>query len=625
MASTMFRQATETSADPTPASGERTWFETMTMPLLPVVARGKRRQTNSWPRWYQDHWFVALLICAACASSGAALWAYQSHTILLYADAHSHLLIARRVTDNIYPGLAQLGDVWLPLPQIIMAPLAMSDFLWRTGLAGTFTSLPCYLIATVYVFLTARRLTRDSRASFVGSLVFVLNPNILYLQTTPLSEPVLFATLAAASYYLVVWAQDDQMRDLIYAAMATFLATISRYDGWALYLAFIAAIVLIDWNRYQQRSKIVSDVVLFAVLGGIGIVLWFVWNLVIFGSPIAFLDGTYSSQSQTASFIHRGVADDYHNLWQSIRTYSIAVAESIGPALFVIGILALIVFLYRRRFSSGALAAATMLVPFAFYIVAFFLGQDVLYIPYANHPPSYAFYNARFGAEMAAPAAVFIATLAQSARRWLPLAEIALLLMIIGQSTATSWGGVVSFQDGQIGASCYQGHPVVAFLAQHYDSGRLLVNVYSTNLDLAPVGIPFHNEIYEGDTALWADALQDPAKYVDWIIIAPHDLISQHIDTQSPAFRSAFVLMAQDDTTGITLWRRNGLPPLPTRPLPDDAVAPYATCNHAKGSGLASIQHSANLIAASPEVFARARWPSGSASRSPVKPENAPW
>ena len=177
----MFRQATRMSADPSPTSGDTTWFETMTMPLLPIVTRHKNQHNSGKLRWYKDRWLVALVICAGCASIGAAIWAYQSHTILLYGDAHSHLLIARRVVDNIYPGLAQLGDIWLPLPHLIMAPLALSDFLWRTGLAGTLTSMPCYLIATIYVFLTARRLTHDSRASFVGSLVFVLNPNILYL------------------------------------------------------------------------------------------------------------------------------------------------------------------------------------------------------------------------------------------------------------------------------------------------------------------------------------------------------------------------------------------------------------------------------------------------------------
>ena len=53
----------------------------------------------------------------------------------------------------MYPGLAQLGNVWLPLPHLLMAPFAQNDFLWRTGLAGTLTSMPCYLIASIYVFL----------------------------------------------------------------------------------------------------------------------------------------------------------------------------------------------------------------------------------------------------------------------------------------------------------------------------------------------------------------------------------------------------------------------------------------------------------------------------------------
>lgn len=591
----MFQESTTPSSPP--AQSETTWFQTMTLPVLPVVRRYGKRDSSEQPRWYDDHWFLMLIICAICAGVGTAIWAYQSHSILLYADAHSHLLIARRVFDNVYPGLAQLGDVWLPLPHIIMVPLAWNDFLWRTGLAGTLTSMPCYLIAAVYVFLTARRLTHNSRASFIGSLLFVLNPNILYLQTTPLSEPVLFGTLAAASYYFVTWAQSDHLRDLVYAALATLLATVSRYDGWALFLALIAAIAIIDWRRHHSRSKTIADIMLFTSLAGIGIVLWFAWNLVIFGSPTAFLAGSYSSQSQTESFIRQGYADDYHNLWQSLRCYSIATAESIGPVMFVLGVFAVVLFLGRQRFSIDALAAATMLVPFAFYIVAFFLGQDVMYVPYANHPPYYTFYNARFGAEMAAPAAVFIATLAQAAWRWLPVAQIALVAAIIGQSVATSWGGVIALQDGQIGASCYIAHPIVAFLAEHYNGGHLLVNVYSTNLDLAPANIPFHNEIYEGDGAVWNAALKTPSRYAEWIIAAPHDLVSQHIDTQSPSFRRDYTPMAQDSITGAMLWHRKGLPPLPNRPLPADALAPYAACNQAKSSKLASIRGSDDALA----------------------------
>jgi hypothetical protein len=614
----MFEQALPASVGtiPTdPTSPDAIRFETMTLPVLPVVRSRAKRGGSDGPKWYDDRWFLALIVCAGCASVGAAVWAYRAQTILLYADAHAHLLIARRVLDNLYPGLAQLGDVWLPLSHIIMLPLAWNDFLWRTGLAGTLTSMPCYLIASMYVFLTARRLTHDSRASFIGSLVFVLNPNILYLQTTPLSEPVLFATLAAASYYLIAWTQTEHLRDLLGAALATFLATIARYDGWALFLALVAAIILIGWQKRQTRAKTVADVILFSTLGGIGIVFWFVWNLVIFGSPTAFLSGSYSSQNQTRTFILRGVASDYHNLWLSLRSYVFATAESIGPAILAIMVLAIAVFLLRRRLTGEVIASLTVLVPFAFYVVALYFGQDVLYVPHADFPPLLTYFNARFGAEMAAPAAVFVATLAGSLKRWVNTAQLGLAFVVVAQSICLSWGGIISLQDGQVGSSCYIAHPIVAFLAEHYDGGRLLVNLYSTNIDLSPAGIPFRSEIYEGDGAAWAEALQTPSRFVEWIITSPHDLISQHINTASAAFRNQYSLVAQEGSTGVALWHLEGLAPLPTRPLPQDVAQPYAACNRAKGIPLAYAAGSP-ATSALPSVVARLAAPPAD-TRSP--------
>jgi hypothetical protein len=608
-------------ASPAPTRNAPTWFETMTLPALPAIGRRTKLHEQRWPHWYDDRWLLALVICAICASGTAAVWAYQTHAILLYADAHGHLLIARRVVDNIYPGLAQLGNVWLPLPHLLMAPFAQNDFLWRTGLAGTFTSMPCYLIASIYVFLTARRLTHDSRASFFGSLLFVLNPNILYLQTTPLSEPVLFATLAAASYYFVAWAQTDDLRELVTAALATLLATLSRYDGWALLIALMGAILIVGWRKRQPWAKTFANVVVFTTLGGVGIVLWFVWNLIIFGSPTAFLSGSYSSQNQTESFIQRGVADTYHNAWLSIRTYLLATAESVGPIMLALAAVALIMFLARRRLSSEALAALTILTPVPFYALAFYSGQNVMYVPHANFPPSLTFFNARFGAEMAAPTAVFIGVLFASARRWRVWAQIALLLLVLAQTAFIATGGVISLQDGQVGSSCYPAHPIVAFLAEHYDGGLILVNVYSTNIDLSPAGIPFHNEIYEGDGVVWANALNEPEKYVEWIITAPKDLISQRIDTRSQEFLQNYSLVAQDSPTTATLWRLKGLDPLPSRPLPDDLVAPYVGCNDAKGipltnatdpsSGLSSVTQNAPGVASPAQRKTALNWALG--------------
>src|SRR5437667_7569512 len=169
--------------------------------------RSKRPARQLAPK---DPWLAITIFIAYAASIISFWYFFQTHQIVLYGDTYAHMLITRRVLDNATPGLAQLGGVWLPLPHLMMLPFIWNDYLWRTGLAGSIPSMACYMIATVYLFLAARRLTKDSRASFVGTLLFVLNPNVLYLQTTALSEIV-----TAASYYFLAWAQEDKLNALI--------------------------------------------------------------------------------------------------------------------------------------------------------------------------------------------------------------------------------------------------------------------------------------------------------------------------------------------------------------------------------------------------------------------------
>ena len=53
---------------------------------------------------------------------------FQSGQNLLYGDALSRMNISRKILDNLTPGLAQLGNVWLPLPQVLMLPLIWNDY-----------------------------------------------------------------------------------------------------------------------------------------------------------------------------------------------------------------------------------------------------------------------------------------------------------------------------------------------------------------------------------------------------------------------------------------------------------------------------------------------------------------
>src|SRR2546422_7574438 len=158
------------------------------------IASGSSAKRGTRQLWSKDRWLLATFVVACVASVASTLYFFQNHQILLIGDTYSHLLIARRLFDNLTPGVAQLGGIWLPLPHLLMLPFIWNDYLWHTGLAGSAVGMGCYMVTAIYIFLTVKRLTKSSCASFIGSIVFILNPNILYLQSTPLTEPVCWAT-----------------------------------------------------------------------------------------------------------------------------------------------------------------------------------------------------------------------------------------------------------------------------------------------------------------------------------------------------------------------------------------------------------------------------------------------
>jgi hypothetical protein len=335
------------------------------LPSLPVIAFSEDRRLvlpkpKHLVRRYlpQDRWLIAIFLIACIASVASCWYFFQHHQIILYGDAISHLRIARRVWDNSPPGFAQLGGVWLPLPHVLMLPFIWNDYLWQTGLAGSFAGIICYLVATVYLFLAARRLTRNSRASFVGTLLFVLNPNVLYLQATPLSEIVCVATTVIACYYFLAWSQDNHPINLVGMAAGTFLASLSRYDGWGLFFVLLVLIVFVGLIKRQRWPQIEGNLLTFAMLGCLGMALWFLWGLVIWGDPLYFHHYLFSSAAANTTYY------TYHSISQSVLVYMLTSIETIGPILFVLSAIAVIVFFLRLRFEPETVGAIAFLTPF---------------------------------------------------------------------------------------------------------------------------------------------------------------------------------------------------------------------------------------------------------------------
>src|SRR6266487_3672168 len=150
-----------------------------------------------------DHGIFLVAQLAAAVSIASFFYYLQHGDLLLYGDAVAHINIARRVFDSRTPGLLQLGTVWLPLPHILMMPFLFSRSMWQTGIGGSIPSLIAYVFSVTGIFRLMQTILPDSResrngreiqfAAWLATAIFALNPNLIYLQTTAMTEPVYLA------------------------------------------------------------------------------------------------------------------------------------------------------------------------------------------------------------------------------------------------------------------------------------------------------------------------------------------------------------------------------------------------------------------------------------------------
>src|ERR1700724_3276689 len=136
--------------------------------------------------------YVLLTAIAAALSVGALIFYYHQSAMLLYGDAVAHIHIAWRVFDSRTPGLFELGTVWLPLPHLLVIPFIVNDRLWQTGLGASIPSMIAYVAGTLGVFRLVRGMA-SATAAWIAALIYALNPNLLYMQSTAMGESLYMA------------------------------------------------------------------------------------------------------------------------------------------------------------------------------------------------------------------------------------------------------------------------------------------------------------------------------------------------------------------------------------------------------------------------------------------------
>ncbi len=268
-------------------------------------------------------WAVALAVLARLASLAAIAWSWRNGALLNWGDAVAHLHIARRVFDCHQPRLSQLGSVWLPLPHILLIPFVQVYSWWANGIAGVIPSALAYVAACAGIYRLARRWLQPAAAALALAF-FALNPNLLYLQTTAMTEPLFVCEMIWIVVWLVEWRtclDEDPVhagRLLGWIAAALVAAIFTRYDGWVMALiAWITiGVELLRRGRLRSRAFWLASALVVAAP-----IAWFVYNAAAFGDWLEFARGPYSAKAielRTASHGAGPPHPGWHNPWVSL-------------------------------------------------------------------------------------------------------------------------------------------------------------------------------------------------------------------------------------------------------------------------------------------------------------------
>ncbi len=156
------------------------------------------------------------LAVAAVAAIGGALVAVTtigSASRSATTTRAAHLVVARRIIDSITPGWQQIGAVWLPLPHLLNALPVQVDAFYRTGASAVAFSIAAFALTAGSIAWIVVTLTGSRAAAVAAAAVFALNPNVLYLQATPMTEPLLLGLTTLAVALLLEWLHLESRRD----------------------------------------------------------------------------------------------------------------------------------------------------------------------------------------------------------------------------------------------------------------------------------------------------------------------------------------------------------------------------------------------------------------------------
>lgn len=264
-------------------------------------------------------------------------------------DAFARMANGFYVLYSRDPHLAAIGFVWEPLQSVADMALLLFNHLWpplsHNNMAGALVS-SLAMAGAAYQILAALREWGVSRTPrIVLTLLFALNPMILFYGGNGMSEGLYLFTLAASTRYLLRWMQKGDLRSLAYAGVALAFSYLARNEAAAAAVAGAAAVAAVSYWRgngtFRTRvNSAMSDVVVFAAPPFVAAAGWAITSYIITGYPFEQLSSIYGNSMQELHLPHKS----FHGR----VLYEVHAIGAFAPLIVIVLLAAVAVAFWRK-------------------------------------------------------------------------------------------------------------------------------------------------------------------------------------------------------------------------------------------------------------------------------------
>ena len=485
--------------------------------------------------------YVVLTWLAAAISIAALTFYYRHNAILLYGDAVAHINIARRVFDSRTPGVFQLGTVWLPLPHVLDIPFILNDRLWQTGLGGSIPSMLAYVAGALGIFRLVRGLASRLTA-WTAALIYALNPNLIYMQATAMTESLYLAFFIWAVVYFadfVRHAADDRQQAALALQKCGLLvsaAMLVRYDGWFLAATIAGVTVVLLFRKRPSRRALQSGLLKYMLVTGAVAAIWLAYNYAEFGNALDFATGPYSARAILQhSWTPTWTSYPGENSPRTATLYFLKIGRltlAQGRSEYLLFSLAFISLLCVVFFARRFLPLALLWTPVIFYPACIAWGSVPIYFP--DWWP-FTYYNVRYGLQMLPAAAVFTALLVELSGTLFPRRQFQImtaLLLIAGWSYVAVWRATpITLREAEVNGAARMRfeHQLAEELKSLPDNATIMMDCSSHSGAVEAAGIPFRRVLRESNPPHWEAALSKPAESADYVVAIDDDAVATSI------------------------------------------------------------------------------------------------